>query len=105
MSKHTPGPWKMKTVKTSCGRCHKSGDFNACVYDDDTSLNKFGRDTLLANANLIAAAPDLLETCETLKDMCRGLAVASGLSSVNGIDIENQLIKAHAAITKARGES
>ena len=98
MSKHTPGPWKMKTVKTSCGRCHKIGDFNACVYDDDTSLNKFGRDTLLANANLIAAAPDLLEALETI------INSEWMVSHDWGGDRDAVMDKAEAAIAKARGK-
>jgi hypothetical protein len=69
--KHTPGPWVLETVKTSCGICHKIGPFpprqnggkirHACLYSDyDYALNPSDLQ-LLANARLIAAAPDLLE--------------------------------------------
>ena len=64
----TPGPWVMETVKTSCGTCHKIGPFPrpnyaskkegwACVYDDYPP--GIGSKDLLANARLIAIAPDL----------------------------------------------
>ena len=66
--KWTPGPWAMETVRTSCGTCHRIGPFPrpayaskpegwACVYDDYPP--GVGSPDLLANAHLIAAAPDL----------------------------------------------
>ena len=47
-----------------------------------------------ANANLIAAAPDLLEACEALLDSIYGGGGGDG----------EVLAKANAAIAKARGE-
>lgn len=64
---HTPGPWNLETVPTSVGICHKIGPFPishrerptyACVYDD--RMSRTPTPELLANARLIAAAPDLL---------------------------------------------
>lgn len=67
---HTPGPWGMETVRTSCGVCHKIGPWphkwragdtmSACIYDDYPSPPE-GTDTMLANARLIAASPTLFE--------------------------------------------
>ena len=80
----TPGPWVMETVKTSCGTCHKIGPFPrpnyaskkegwACVYDDYPP--GIGSKDLLANARLIAIAPDLaaalLKAEEALDDAIR----------------------------------
>ena len=65
-TKHTPGPWNLETVPIqSAGgsnTCHKIGPFNACIYDD-WSPRKSGisEEENLANAKLIAAAPELLE--------------------------------------------
>ena len=88
MSGHTPGPWKLETVRTSCGLCHKIGPFpwregqenHACIYDDYPPPG--GRPELVANARLIAAAPETAaerdrlnelnaELLETLKDIAR----------------------------------
>ena len=65
---HTPGPWTLETVQTSCGICHKVGPFphqwrggqfsHACFYDDYPPPG--GQNELLANAILTVAAPDML---------------------------------------------
>lgn len=65
MSKFTPGPWEVDTVITSCGICHKIGPFpsgghlekNACIYVDNSDWSN--SEELLANARLIAAAPEI----------------------------------------------
>lgn len=74
--RHTPGPWFVETVSTSCGVCHKVGPFpgknpgdeprHACLYSDYPSKGNTSDDELRANAYLIAAAPDLLAACRKL---------------------------------------
>jgi hypothetical protein len=64
----------------------------ACIYDDYPSPPE-GTDTMLANARLIASAPDLLEALE-LAD-----AALSG-ANVNMKALER---KTRAAIAKAKG--
>jgi len=71
-AKHTPGPWILETVRTEVGVCHKIGKLgalttlsHACLYDDCHS-DKPGDMQLLADARLIAAAPDLLEILKNL---------------------------------------
>lgn len=72
---HTAGPWTLETVKTQVGICHKIGPFPpdsggrenyACVYVDaaipGVSENDPREAELRANAVLMAAAPDLLES-------------------------------------------
>ena len=67
-TKHTPGPWMLRTTPTSAGLCHivSAADWRiAFIYGDlirkgvDDALPK--AQELAANARLIAAAPDLLE--------------------------------------------
>lgn len=97
-TQHTPGPWTLETVKTQIGICHCIGPFPplrpgskpsyACIYVD--GRYKPEQDPLsLANARLIAAAPDLLEAC---KNMLHSLKIA-GLNDT----------QAEVAIAKAEG--
>jgi len=99
-TKFTPGPWRLETVKTSCGICHKIGPFpgslrrenNACVYVDyNNAANE-----LLANAHLIGAAPELYEALVTLDQF------ASAGSDYHGSRLRDIV---HAALAKASGES
>lgn len=76
-AKHTPGPWKFETVRTSCGLCHTVGPFpspkswrqdkpsHACVYDDYPPDG--GSPELVANARLMAAAPDMLAALKAVR--------------------------------------
>lgn len=91
MSGHTPGPW---TIKPSDVDGHFSvesanlieGDYVAEAYDE-------------ADARLIAAAPDLLETMQTIIAALRE-ARDSGVSSVSREDL---IAAAATAINKAEG--
>src|ERR1043165_3838122 len=67
----TPAPWKMEPVPTQVGHCHKIGPFPsrnsrrpetyACVYVDGLGLKPEDSPELLANAQLIAAAPTMYD--------------------------------------------
>lgn len=83
---HTPGPWKLETVTTQVGLCHKIGDFPgscghtpgyACVYEDGLSRRavfpRLEETELLANARLMRAAPELLDSCKETRDACAAL--------------------------------
>ena len=82
MIEHTPGPWKLETVRTSCGICHKIGDFErlgmtrdatyGCVYDDYPAGEQ--SKTIHANARLMAAAPDLLRALNLVLPLAKGYA-------------------------------
>jgi hypothetical protein len=77
---HTPGPWKAYITTRQVAVSHE-GQVVA-------TINHFG-DNPADNARLIAAAPDLLEACETVY----------GMMSIN--DMPYVLI---AAINKAKGQ-
>lgn len=73
MSKHTPGPWTMETVRTSNGVVFKVGPFpwklgklnHACIYADYPGSE--GHAICEANAQLTAAAPELLEALKAIE--------------------------------------
>lgn len=114
-TKWTPGPWPLETVETSVGSCHKIGAFPsagvrkqvpACVYADRLRPGLDDRNPiaveLLANARLIAAAPELYEALEH----CENLLMRYEINRVDGGAIADEaLTKIRAALAKARGES
>lgn len=68
-AKHTPGPWKASELEreldygdTAILRSDGVGIAYATAYDFYREIDIDGA-TVLANASLIAAAPDLLEAC------------------------------------------
>lgn len=74
-AKHSPGPWKLETVRTTVGVCHKIGSLgdstklrHACLYDDCYSAHP--RDMqLLADARLIAKSPEMFALLQELIDI------------------------------------
>lgn len=87
----TPGPWNLTTVATSCGQCHKIGPFpprnegdddrHACLYADYPSPFSSADRELLANASLIAAAPDLYRIAHEQREVIRQMYVSLRHSS------------------------
>lgn len=85
--RHSPAPWKInQEIKT-----HVMTEDGYAICDMATTYSSLKYDEHLANARLIAAAPELLEALESL------LPIWS-----SGID-EPWVKKARQAIAKARG--
>jgi hypothetical protein len=92
MGKHTPGPWKFASVEASGLPSRIVGEEGVTVASPTWGDHR--NHTILANAHLIAAAPDMLEALEYIvgwepfqwaPETAREMAIA--------------------AINKARGES
>jgi hypothetical protein len=96
MSKHTPGPWLKAETRTE-GFVITSRD-ELIVHSID-EYGHYGPIKTSANANLIVAAPDLLEALESMMDMI-GMASSSPNPAVRKL-IEKSL----SAIARAKGES
>jgi hypothetical protein len=62
MEKHTPGPWEIQATESDHFITETSGNILAIVYDHYLP----GR--TLANARLIAAAPEMLKFIERLSN-------------------------------------
>lgn len=89
---HTPGPWRV---------LHKTG-----VFPMDSDCWTIGtaeqhRKEHVANARLMAAAPDLLDALQALFDACEQRANAEGGDF--GSDIGPAAAMATAAIARATG--
>lgn len=86
---HTPGPWAVDEIRsvqaiTWCGE--------VCIADVGGNADE---EEQLANARLIAAAPDLLAACEAMIAAEKACDILAGDSAITAI---------RAAIARAKGE-
>ena len=104
MSKHTPGPWKLELGRDGAPRGLRGPA--EVEHRNIVNWNGFSSPTKpasMANARLIAAAPELLEALDGMLEVYGGEHEADGLPKH---EIELNLIAyARAAIAKARGEA
>lgn len=117
----TPGPWGVVTVTTSCGVCHKVGEWpsrgahktsSACLYEDyppttlerpseiHTNARRIARvpdmeDALIAQAALIA---ELVEALQEVRDLIAGDLVGSAWKRA----CREKIAKANAALARAK---
>ena len=102
MSKHTPGPWFITgnmtlyvEARIEGGLIQEVASVGPTQADDGYGCQQ------RANANLIAAAPDLLEALEAI---CLMQARNYGDATQTHLDFPELAAKARAAIAKAKGE-
>lgn len=87
ISKHTPGPWKYLAEKEGMAGAITAKTGWVCDFDTDPSP---------ANANLIAAAPDLLAVLQELQESA---------SYWSEYDVPLGVVdRINSAIAKAKGE-
>ena len=120
MSAHTPGPWTIEESMPGDGHHFIHGADGTCVLcpDDGWNSNYRDYDSRLANARLIAAAPELLDCCKELRDALAGAmrvmvahACAEGdaltedfVSEIARLGISDGIgVRADAAIANAEG--
>lgn len=103
--KHTPGPWEhchASDGRCACGRIYSTStdtEVASLASDEDAAQG----DERVANAHLIAAAPDMLDALEGI--LAHYVALAeSGDAGFWNPEMEPQVLAARAAIKKARGE-
>ena len=111
MSKHTPGPWSVPHFATDCacncayvvsGNQHGMGAI-ATVHHSDEADGEHNEpmDVAIANARLIAAAPDMLEALRKMRELLRLLQPALNVMAREVMDdiIKDQIDPAIAAAT------
>lgn len=106
-SKHTPGPWEAKCgyVYTTATIDHKRIHDNSWSYNDkficdldDGEYHEYcNEEEQMANARLIAAAPDMLAAMEEADTAFAVINISDGLSS----QARGCLRRAWAAVNKA----
>lgn len=114
MSKHTPGPWSVSNgqvmseyaIKAEC-RGSGFGSSVAIVTQRD-GQNPLPHDEAMANARLIAAAPELLDALRGMLAIVENSRGVAGYH-LNGDTAEwdefDEIDIAHTAIAKATGET
>jgi hypothetical protein len=103
---HTPGPWDIKRAKFTNDVAiliRGTKDIIAECYEDIRHHNELAKDEALANAFLIAAAPDLLEASEKFLEGYVRMVNSGDCGNWNPEE-EDVVIAMRAAINKARGE-
>lgn len=91
-NKHTPGSWKLSDDKLGVW-----GNGNIVASCDAIKLDT---DSKLANAQLIAAAPELLEALQDITRILEAFSYTTQLGNTQKLRLD----KAKAAIAKARGQ-
>ncbi len=112
-SKHTPGPWTLGEPINSRNElvyvCVHSGERRLCacsVYGEKGSRDPsptFTEAEAMANARLIAAAPDLYDVCKRLDDAVGFFVAALPTNHAVAKDLLGLRDAARAAIAKAEG--
>lgn len=106
MNKHTPGPWRFYTEPQPNGCPIVGNDKGLMVAMLAHSINypeQFGE--AMANAQLIAAAPELLEALQELNNYVTQEQMATDGAVVYSTTQVNRIaFIARAAIAKAKGE-
>jgi hypothetical protein len=95
-NKHTPAPWVVKENK--CSVAIHAPAYRQSLLAKISSLN-------IADAHLMAAAPDLLEALETWLQAAQSADETGYVDGVGFLDIKQFHIMAEQAIKKARGQS
>jgi hypothetical protein len=98
--KHTPGPWRAEGYKDLIVN-GSDGVTLACCPGD--TRKEGGIDEAIANARLIAASPDLLESCAELVRVLDALGEANVLGEWPVV--RETITPIRAAIAKAQGQA
>ena len=93
---HTPGPWTIGRGR----RWITSGDVDIARIHD---VSKIGEAEAVANARLIASAPELLEALEATAEYIRGHGRLDYIYEVFSSEDLALLFTAEQAIAKAKG--
>lgn len=100
-TKHTPGPWTILSEKTGSVGSDAPYKMTASVYGDHEECEPDGR--MLANARLIAAAPELLESLRNTASMLQSACLVITDKEARQMALET-VAEARAAIAKATGQ-
>ena len=117
MNEHTPGPWEFSCLDDTERPGIEADRFSVVIFgvraEDDCGIHGRTEKEEMANARLIAAAPDLLEALESVMDTiewppdsnCSCHISPPCNDCVNYAGLREAIAEAKAAIAKAKGET
>jgi len=101
MSKHTPGPWKIRNdITKDTLICSENKTIICGIHQKNLNILSETK----ANAQLIAAAPDMLETLKQSYEMIDTLAGMSSWEARSQDEIDEVMNQMLNAINKAEGD-
>ena len=102
-AKHTPGPWYVRASRDRGGDPSISTGQPGTAYARAEEVAGFVHGD--ANANLIAAAPDLLAALEHTKAAIEEAVTLSAMHNGHEYSFKSTIEKISAALAKAKGEA
>jgi hypothetical protein len=103
-SKHTPGPWTLRTNSEKHHAILDEGGFPRAEVFSAHRSSEARKAEALANARLIAAAPELLEALKDVYTRRTDILNAANKASLGTGGLEFALRKTREAIAKAEGK-
>ena len=107
MNKHTPGPWVDAGAAVCAAYKGQGGEANQLIQIAHLPHpDEFEKDEWQANADLISAAPDLLEACQSVVQaymQFQAECLADGWPKLEGE--AEAVTKCRIAVAKATGEA
>ena len=102
-TKFTPGPWTVEPVRDNNGKPYATS-YEAWVFVEPSVCGLWAQaGSNLADAHLIAAAPELYEACENALECLIGCCVPAGGCDDRKTMVDTQAML-RAALKKARNE-
>ena len=104
-TKHTPGPWVLtissgmvEDTKHTIAEIGTTGKYRGAVTRMQSAehIDGIGRDELIANARLIAAAPDMLEALKLCANYIANTESELGITLPCGENVRAAITKAEA---------
>ena len=98
-TKFTPGPWTVEPVRDNNGKPYATS-YEAWVFVEPSVCGLWAKEgCTLADAHLIAAAPELYEALSEFVAVCDAAPPVEFINEIGRV-----VVKARAALKKARGE-
>jgi hypothetical protein len=102
--KYTAGKWTTGARITRVEATPEGWNMPMCIADCDAKHSPEDEAEKVANAWLIASAPELLEALKSTRKLLLEIEYQENLSRITKVQISSQIVDNNAAISKAEGK-